>query len=99
VKRFAKAQWSRPMTTITIDLSDDFAVRLSQQARTLKTSINELAEAFVVRGIEDEEQVGQGWHPSLTPDDIAAIEEGMAQAKRGEVYSLDEVLATLDQTP
>lgn len=87
------------MTTITIDLPDDIAARLSQQARTFKTSVSELAEAFVVRGIEDEEQVGQGWHPSLTPDDIAAIEEGMAQAKRGEVYPLDEVLATLDQTP
>jgi predicted transcriptional regulator len=87
------------MTTITIDLPDDVLARLSQHAQTFKTSVTELAEAFVVRGIEDEEQVGQGWHPSLTPDDIAAIEEGMAQAKRGEVYSLDEVLATLDQTP
>lgn len=87
------------MTTITIDLPDDIAARLSHQARTYKTSVSELAEAFVVRGIEDEEQIGEGWHPSLTPDDIAAIKVGMAQAKRGEVYSLDEVLATLDQTP
>lgn len=87
------------MTTITLDLPEDIAARLSEQARTFKTSISELAEALVIRGLEDEEQVGQGWHPSLTPDDIAAIKEGMAQAKRGEVYPLDEVLATLDQTP
>ena len=85
------------MTTITIDLPDDLAVRLTQQAHAFKTSITELAEAFVIRGIEDEELIGQTWHPSLTPDDIVAIEAGIADAAAGRVYTQQAVMQELQE--
>jgi predicted transcriptional regulator len=83
------------MTTITIDLPDDVLTRLSQHARTFKTSVTELAEAFVVRGIEDEDQSEQGWDPSLTPEDIAAIEEGLADIAAGRTRPWSEVRAEM----
>jgi predicted transcriptional regulator len=73
----------RLMTTITIDLPDDVLARLSQHAQTFKTSVTELAEAFVERGIEDEDQAEQSWDPSLTLEDIAAIERGLADIAAG----------------
>jgi predicted transcriptional regulator len=83
------------MTTITIDLPDDVLARLSQHAQTFTTSVTELAEAFVGRGIEDEDQTGQGWDPSLTPEDIAAIEEGLTDIAAGRTRPWAEVRAEM----
>jgi predicted transcriptional regulator len=85
------------MTTITIDLPDDIAAALAAKASEWKTSVGELLTGAAINLVEEDDD--GSWHPSLTPDDIAAIKEGMAQAKRGEVYSLEEVLSTLDQVP
>ena len=86
------------MTTITIKLSDDMARRLAERAEVLAAEVqaaprlaDRLAGAFVARGIEEEEAVGAGWDPSLTPDDIAAIERGIADAAAGRVRPWEEV--------
>jgi predicted transcriptional regulator len=79
------------MTTLTIDLPEEVLTRLSQHAQTYKTSVTELAEAFVVRGIDDEDHTEQGWDPSLTPEDIAAIEEGLADIAAGRTRPWSEV--------
>jgi predicted transcriptional regulator len=83
------------MTTITIDLPDGIATALAAKASEWKTSVADLLAGAAINLVDDD----GSWHPSLTPDDVAAIKEGMAQAKRGEVFSLEEVLATLDQVP
>lgn len=80
------------MTTITIDLPNDVVALLAEQARLSRTSINELAQSFVVRGLEEEEDVEERWDPSLTPDDIAAIEEGLADIAAGRVHSVEDVM-------
>ena len=80
------------MTTITIDLPNDVVTRLTEQARLSRTSITELAQAFVVRGLQGEDDSEEGWDPSLTPDDIAAIEEGLADIAAGRVHSLEDVM-------
>jgi predicted transcriptional regulator len=83
------------MITITIELPDDIATRLASHAAQLKTSVTELAEAFVVRGIEDEE--AHTWDPSLTPEDIAAIEAGLADVKAGRVVPHEVVVEDVRQ--
>jgi predicted transcriptional regulator len=71
------------MTSITINLPDDIVQRLTVQAERLKTSLADLTEAFVIRGIEDEEGAQEGWDPSLTPEDIVAIKAGLADIEVG----------------
>ncbi|MCU0882940.1 MAG: hypothetical protein MUF14_09765 [Hyphomonadaceae bacterium] len=81
------------MGAITIELTDEMADRLVEHASRLKTSAPELALAFVVRGIDDEE--AQTLDQSLTPAEIAGLQRGLADAEAGHVVTHDEILADL----
>lgn len=81
------------MTTITIDLPDDLAAALGTKAKAWETSVSALLEGAAVNLVHDKAE--DSWDPSLTPEDILAIEAGLADATAGRVRPWDEVRAHL----
>jgi predicted transcriptional regulator len=80
------------MTTITIDLPETVVERLSKRAETFKIDLAEMVESYVLRGIQDDDDGEEGWDPSLSPEDIAAIEEGMADAAAGRTIPHEKIM-------
>lgn len=81
------------MTTITIDLPDDLLARARVHADTLRISVAEMLEMTLVEKL-DRGGTGQ-WDPSLTPEDIAAIEEGLTDIAAGRTRPWAEVRAEM----
>jgi hypothetical protein len=86
------------MTTIFLDLPDGIAADLQAKASALQVSLADLltgaAHDLVSRDGSSSTMVA-----SLTTQDWEAIADGHEQADRGDVVSLQSVLATLDQNP
>jgi predicted transcriptional regulator len=72
---------------ITITLPDETAKKLADHAAENGKS----AEEWAARTIED--AYDDSWLADLSPEDRAAIEEGWAQAERGETIPHEEVVA------
>ena len=73
------------MKTLTITISDETAERLAEHAAETGRSAEDLAAHLV------EDAYDTDWLDDLEPEDRAAIEEGLAQADRGEFASDAEV--------
>jgi predicted transcriptional regulator len=73
------------MKTLTLTLSDEAAAKLTEHAAENGKSAEEWA-ARVVEGA-----YAADWLDDLPPEDRAAIEEGLAQADRGEFAADAEV--------
>jgi predicted transcriptional regulator len=80
------------MTIITLDVADDLAAALAKQSRAAKVSLQELGAAVLEQWILDQSDVHQ--EPWL-PDDIAAIQEGLAQSRAGQTISHNEARTRL----
>jgi predicted transcriptional regulator len=80
------------MTIITLDVADDLAAALTQQSRAAKISLQDLGTAVLEQWVLD--QNSDSKEPWL-PEDIVAIEEGLAQAKAGQTISHNEARARL----
>jgi predicted transcriptional regulator len=89
------------MTTITIELPDDLAARLTEQASAAQTSLEQFVAGLLAGNADADDWVedppSAGWDASLTPEDIAAIEEGLADAAAGRVRPWDEVRPELQR--
>jgi predicted transcriptional regulator len=79
------------MKTLTVTISDEAAEKLAEHAAENKSS----AEAMAARVVED--AYAADWLDELGPEDRAAVEEGLAQAERGEFASDDEVNGAFDR--
>lgn len=79
------------MKTLTVTISDETASRLAEHARETGRSAEELA-ALAVNDAFD-----TSWLAGLSPEDRAAIEEGVAEADRGEFATDEEMAAIFDR--
>lgn len=79
------------MKTLTVMISDQAAARLARQAVKSRMSAEEIA----ARAVED--AYAADWFEELDPEGRAAIEEGLAQADRGEFASAEEVKEAFDR--
>jgi len=79
------------MKTLTVTLSDETAEKLAEHAAENGKSAEEWAARVVEEAFDD------SWLVDLSPEDRAAIEEGLAQADRGEFASEEEVSAAYDR--
>lgn len=79
------------MKTLTINLADEIAAKFASHAADNGKSAEEWA-AHVI-----EEACDTDWFDELPPEDRAAIEEGLAQADRGEVIAHEQVFSDLKQ--
>jgi len=75
--------------TFTVKLSDQAAANLAEHAAENSGTADDLV-ARLIEGAYDD-----AWFADLSLEDRAAIEEGMAQADRGETIPHDEVVASL----
>lgn len=73
------------MKTLTITISDEAAARLAEHAAENSKSAEDLAASTL------EDAYAEDWLADFDPADRAAIEEGLAQAERGEFASDEEV--------
>jgi predicted transcriptional regulator len=83
------------MTTITIDLPDDVAAALDVKATAWKTSVSALLEGAAINLVDEEPEAG--WDSSLSPEDIEAIEAGLADAAAGRVRPWEQVRLEMRQ--
>ena len=81
------------MTAITLDLPDDLLTRARERAEVMKISIVEMLQTTLIGALEP--ATGDAWDPSLTPQDIAAIEEGLADIAAGRTRPWTEVRAEM----
>jgi predicted transcriptional regulator len=77
------------MTTLKLELSEETAEWLAAAAARKGVSPEEAAADWLAQLAWEEER------PPLSEEDIAAIEEGIADADAGRVYSSQEVRAAL----
>jgi hypothetical protein len=84
----------RFVTTLMIELSDE-TLRLCQlKADASRMPLEKLVADTVEAAFQPERGTHGGeWDPSLGPDDIAAIEEGLAAADRGDFVPHEEAMA------
>lgn len=79
------------MTTITVEVNESTAEALAKAANLRRTSIPELlvdaADWFAEEVRED--------YDAWSTEDVAAIEEGMAQLRRGEGIPHERVIAQI----
>ncbi len=83
------------MKTLTITLADETAARFAEHAAENGKSAQEWAARLIEQACDDDD-----WFEQLPPEDRAAIEEGLAQADRGEFATdaeMDEVFARFDR--
>jgi hypothetical protein len=86
------------MTTIFLDLPDGIAADLQAKASALQVSLGDLLTG-AAHDLLSREGSSSTVMASFTVQDWEAIADGHAQADRGDVISLESVLATLDQNP
>ena len=79
------------MKTLTVSISDEAAARLAEHAAESRKSAEEIAARVV------EDAYASDWYEQLDPEDRAAIEEGLAQADRGETVAHEQVFAELSR--
>ena len=79
------------MKTLTITISDEAAECLAEHAAENRKSAEDLA----ARTLED--AYAEDWLADFNPADREAIEEGLAQAERGEFASVEEVNEVFDR--
>ncbi len=79
------------MKTLTVTISDAAAANLAQHAAEQSKS----AEDIAAHALED--AYAEDWLVGLSAEDRAALEEGLAQADRGEFASDDEVRGAYDR--
>lgn len=72
------------MKTLTVTISDDAAAELESRARENNASVERVAAQIVEDAVDD-------WRRYFSAEDVAAIEQGMADAERGAFASDDEV--------
>jgi predicted transcriptional regulator len=78
------------MTSITIELSDELAAALTAKADAWRMTVAELVRDATESFLAQDQ--AEGWDPSLTREDIAAIEEGLADATAGRTVSHEAVM-------
>ena len=79
------------MTTITIEVGEGTAETLAQAAAARRTTVPELVAQVTEFFVAEEQAPFDDW----TLEDIGAIEEGIAQLRRGEKVPQDVVMARL----
>jgi len=77
------------MATLTLQLSEEAAEWLAAAAERKGVTPEEAAADWLAQLAWEEER------PPLSEEDLAAIEEGIADADAGRVYSSEEVWAAL----
>jgi predicted transcriptional regulator len=78
------------MTTLTITIPDQTAALLTDRAKETGRSVDDVVTEVVNDALDD------SWLEDLSPADRAAIEEGLAQAERGEtIPPHEEVMAEM----
>jgi predicted transcriptional regulator len=82
----------KPMTTLILDVANDLAAALARQSQTSKISVQALSAAVLEQWFLDQDTPPQ--QPWL-PDDVAAIEVGLAQSRAGQTISHGEASARL----
>lgn len=86
---------AQPKTrAITIEIEEDLAERFQRAADDRGISLNELIIGFADWSLHDQEFMAD---QPFTPEQIAQIEESLAQAERGETVSNEEVMARLKE--
>jgi hypothetical protein len=86
------------MTTIFVDLPESIAADLQAKASALQVSLGDLLTG-AAHDLLSREGSSSALTARFTTQDWEAIADGHAQADRGDVISLQSVLATLDQYP
>ena len=79
------------MKTLTVTISDETAAKLEQAVAGGRHTVEEAA----AHAIED--AYADDWLADLTPEDRAAIEEGVAEAERGEFATDEEIKEAFDR--
>lgn len=82
----------RRTTTITLEVDEDTAALFAKAASERQMPIEELVVGATEWLISDDEMSAR---EPFTPEQIAEIEEGIAQIERGETISNEEVFAKL----
>ncbi len=79
------------MRTITIEVGEGTAETLAQAAAVRRTTVPELVAQVTESFVAEEQAPFDDW----TPEDVEAIERGIAQLKRGEGVPQEEVTARI----
>ena len=77
------------MTAVTVELEAELVEGLARVAGERRTSIENLIVSAAWRFLDDD----QADSDDFTPEQIAEIEEGMAQLRRGEGVPHEQVVA------
>jgi predicted transcriptional regulator len=86
---------ARPQTQLlTIEVEDDIAQRFKNAANERGISLSELMVGFTEWELTQQDSMTA---QPFTPEQIAQIEESLAQIERGETVSNDEVFAKLKE--
>ena len=79
---------------ITIEIEDDLAERFQRAADDRGISLNDLIVGFADWSLEEQESMAS---EPFTPEQIAEIEESLAQVERGETVGSEEVFDRLKE--
>jgi predicted transcriptional regulator len=80
------------MTIITLEIAEELATALTRQSEASKTSVQALSAAVLEQWLLDQTvTVQEPW----SVEDIAAIEDGLAQSLAGDTISQHEAHARL----
>lgn len=80
------------MRAITLRVDDDMAERFAAAAKDRETSIEDLILGMASWTLSEQELMSR---EPFTPEQLAEIEEALAQAENGETFSQEEVMAML----
>lgn len=82
------------MREITIEVDDDLAERFQRAADERGIPLNELIIGFADWSLHEQESMTA---EPFTPEQVAEIEESLAQIDRGETFTSEEVFAQLKE--
>ena len=81
------------MTSLMVELQDDVTQALRESAEARRLPLEQVASEVIERFVRGEERPLD--HAPWTAEDLAAIQEGMEQAERGETIPHEEVMASI----
>lgn len=80
------------MKTLSITLDDETFARLDSISKRENARLEDMAAAYLAEGVANDDAPGY----VFTAEDLAAIAEGLAQSKAGQVYPHEQVVAEIE---
>ena len=80
------------MRTLSITLDDETFARLDRISKRENARVEDMAAAYLAEGVANDDDPGY----VFSAEDLAAIAEGLAQSRTGQVYPHAQVVAEIE---